>query len=103
MPRPMHPDRQYQSTSHLRHHRRQSCLPGNEHTYTSTVSPAGGTVTHSWTISGNGTIQGGTTGASVTVVATAAGSFTLTDTITREGCPGQCQQTITVNPNPTCD
>ena len=75
---------------------------GTTHTYTSTVDPTGGTVTHSWSISGSGTINGSATGASVSVTATAAGSFTLTDNITREGCPGQCTLTVPVNPNPTC-
>src|SRR5207237_319871 len=72
------------------------------HTYTSTVSPAGGAVTHSWSISGDGTISASTTGSSVSVTAGASGSFTLTDNITREGCPGQCTLTVPVNPNPTC-
>src|SRR4029434_3422549 len=64
--------------------------PGSTHTYTSTVSPAGGTVTHSWTISGSGTINGAANGATVSVTAGASGSFTLTDNITRDGCPGVC-------------
>lgn len=78
------------------------CAGSAGNTYSSTVSPSGGTVTHSWTITGNGTIIGSTTGASVSVTAGAAGTFTLTDNITREGCPGQCTLTVTVNPNPTC-
>src|SRR5439155_9390 len=72
------------------------------HTYTSTVSPAGGAVDHSWSISGSGTINGSTTGASVSVTAGASGSFTLTDNITRDECPGQCTLTVPVNPAPTC-
>src|SRR5207244_8005413 len=67
------------------------------HTYTSTVSPAGGVVTHSWSISGNGTINGSSTGASVSVTAGASGSFTLTDNLTRNGSPGRCDLTVTVN------
>src|ERR1019366_7882187 len=71
--------------------------------YTTTVLPAAGTVTHSWAITGDGTISGSTTGASVTVIAgSATGTFTVTDSITRNGCPGQCQDTVTVNENPTC-
>ena len=71
--------------------------------YSSTVSPAGGTVTRSWTISGNGTITSGTTGTSVTVTAGAVGSFTLTLNAVRSGCPGSCQKIVTVNPvPPTC-
>jgi len=51
-----------------------------------------------WTISGNGTIVGSTTGPTVTVTAGAAGTFTLTDNITRDGCPGSCTLTVTVQP-----
>src|SRR5438128_1509147 len=75
---------------------------GTTHTYTSTVLPVGGTVTHSWLISGNGTINGSATGATVSVTAGASGTFTLTDNITREGCPGRCTLNVTVSPNPTC-
>jgi len=75
---------------------------GTTHTYTSTVLPAGGTVTHSWSISGSGTINGSTTGASVSVTAGASGSFTLTDNVTRDGCPGQCTLTVPISPTPTC-
>ena len=79
-----------------------NCVSTN--VYTSTVNPAGGTVTHSWSISGSAcaTIQGSTTGASVTVVVNCpgGGSFTLTDNITRDGCPGQCSVTIPITPCP---
>jgi hypothetical protein len=69
-------------------------------TYTSTATAGS---THSWSISGNGTIIGSLTGSSVTVVAGAAGSFTLTDNILLNGCPGSCTLTVTVNPLPTCN
>src|SRR5439155_665253 len=72
------------------------------HTYTSAVLPAGGTVTHSWTISGDGTINGSTNGSSVSVTAGASGSFALTDNTTRDGCPGRCELTVAINPAPTC-
>src|SRR5207247_148893 len=72
------------------------------HTYTSTISPGSGVVTHSWSISGTGTINGSTTGASVSVTAGASGSFTLTDNITRDGCLGQCTLTVPISPTPTC-
>src|SRR5207247_6642401 len=75
---------------------------GTTHTYTSTVLPAGGTVTHSWTISGSGTINGAANGASVSVTAGASGSFTLTDNTTRDGCPGRCELTVAINPAATC-
>src|SRR5439155_4933033 len=75
-----------------------SVCAATTHTYTSTVSPAAGTVKHSWSISGDGTINGSTTGASVSVTAGAAGSFILTDDITRDGCPGQCSLTVKITP-----
>ncbi|MCG7858444.1 hypothetical protein MD537_15785, partial [Flavihumibacter sediminis] len=78
------------------------CSGSTGNVYTSTVLPAGGTVTHSWSISGNGTITSATNLASVTVTAGAAGSFTLRDDITRDGCPSYCEYTVTVDPIPTC-
>jgi len=78
--------------------------PGTTHTYTSTVLPAGGTVTHSWTISGDGTINGPTDQASVSVTAgSVGGTFTVTDHVTRNGCPGECHLDVTVSPPPTCN
>src|SRR5439155_7706751 len=76
---------------------------GTTHTYTSAVGPAAGTVTHSWSISGDGTITGPKDGASVSVTAGATGSFTLTDNITSDGCPSQCTLSVPINPNPTCN
>ncbi|HSE23223.1 MAG TPA: hypothetical protein VLB68_16265 [Pyrinomonadaceae bacterium] len=57
--------------------------------------------THSWSISGNGSITSGTTGSSVTVTAGAAGSFTLTDQVTLNGCTSMCSYPVTVNARPT--
>ena len=57
-------------------------------------------MTYSWSISGNGSIVGSTTGSSVSVTAGAAGSFTLHLDVTRNGCPGSCEKVVTV-PNPT--
>src|SRR5207249_6931062 len=71
-------------------------------TYTGPQRRAGPIVTHSWSISGSGTINGSTTGASVSVTAGASGSFTLTDNITRDGCLGQCTLTVPISPTPTC-
>jgi len=68
--------------------------------YTSSVLPTGGTVTHSWSISGDGTIVGATDGPSVTVTAGATGSFTLVDVISRDGCPGRCEITVPITPCP---
>jgi PKD domain len=75
---------------------------GTTNTYTSTVLPAGGTVTHLWSISsGNGTIVGSTTDPSVSVLAGASGSFTVTDNASRDGCLTSCSKTVTINPIPT--
>jgi hypothetical protein len=72
-----------------------SVFSGSNYTYTSTVVPADN-VTHSWSISGNGTITGPTTNATVDVIAGAAGIFTLTDNITRFGCTSSCTFDATV-------
>ena len=69
--------------------------------YTSTVSPSGGTLTYSWSISGNGSFTSGTTASSCTVTAGAVGSFALTLNVVRNGCPGSCQKIVSVI-TPTC-
>jgi hypothetical protein len=71
---------------------------GSTNTYTSTVLPAGGTVTHLWTIGGDGTISGSNTDATVSVIASPCtdGTFTITDNITREGCTTSCSYPVTV-------
>jgi hypothetical protein len=58
--------------------------------------------TYSTTISGNGSIVGPSDGSSVTVTAGAAGSFTLTTTVSAAGCSAVCTKTVTVNPTPDC-
>jgi len=78
------------------------CADSTVAVYASTESPPGGLVTYSWLISGNGMIIGSTTGPSVTVDVGAAGSFTLTLNVTRNGCPGICSKTVTVSALPTC-
>src|SRR5207249_10994477 len=65
--------------------------------------PAAGSVTHNWSIRGDGSITGTKDGPSVSVTAGASGSFTHTDNITRNGCPGQCTVTVPINPSPTCN
>jgi plastocyanin len=70
--------------------------------YTSTVSPAGGVIVYSWSISGNGSITSATNTSSVTVTAGAAGSFTLTLDGTRDGTAFQCTKPVTVDPAPSC-
>jgi hypothetical protein len=70
-------------------------------TYSSTGSNI---ATHSWSISGNGTIVGSSTGSSVTVNAGAfsnGSSFTLTDNITSTaGCTSSCSTTVAIKANP---
>ena len=63
--------------------------------YTSTPNPSDN-VTHSWAISGNGTIVGSLTGSTVSVNATGAGTFTLTDNISRLSCTSSCTYIVTV-------
>jgi hypothetical protein len=65
---------------------------------TNTYSAPAGMDTYSWSISGNGTIVGST---SLQEIAVAAGSacnqdFTLTLTITKNGCPSTCSQNFLV-------
>jgi hypothetical protein len=52
---------------------------------------------YSWSISGNGSIVGSTTGATVDVSAGAAGSFTLTLTTTLNGCSQTCTKNVVVS------
>lgn len=78
-----------------------SVCAGTSNTYTSVVNPAGGTVTHAWIISGDGTINGQADQATVDVVAAqvcASSSFILTDHISRDGCTSVCTYTVTVTP-----
>ena len=63
--------------------------------FTSTPTPSDNVI-HSWSISGNGTIIGSTTGTTVTVTANAIGTITLTNNISRFGCTSSCSTTISV-------
>src|SRR5205814_8430374 len=57
---------------------------------------------YNWSISsGNGSIVGSNTGQSVGVTAGAAGSFTLTLSVTLNGCSSTCTKIVTVNPSTT--
>jgi hypothetical protein len=79
------------------------CAGSTGNTYMVTTDAASPT-TYLWSITGNGTIPGSTTGSSVTVdAATTAGSYTLSVTVT-DGvthCSSTCTFPVTVNPNPT--
>jgi hypothetical protein len=71
---------------------------GETHTY----SNADATEANSWSITGDGSIVGSTTGSSVSVLAgNVTGSYTLTDNITSaDGCPGSCTLPVTVAGQP---
>src|SRR6266498_3537232 len=71
--------------------------PSSTHTY-SYGGPAG-TYTFAWQISGNGTIPGAKNGPSVDVLAGSAcnQNFTLTLTVTSNGCSSTCSQPFLVN------
>jgi len=76
----------------------ETCAGTTGLSYSSTGSNI---ASHSWSITGNGTIQGSATGSSVTVNAGAAGSFTLTDNITSSaGCTSSCTYPVTIDANP---
>lgn len=60
-------------------------------------APAGLT-SYSWSINGNGTIVGTTTGSSVNITAGVAGTFTLSLTTTLNGCSRTCTKAVTVAP-----
>ncbi|MCE7926873.1 MAG: hypothetical protein DYG98_27880, partial [Haliscomenobacteraceae bacterium CHB4] len=58
----------------------------------------------SWSISGNGAINGASNAQNVTVDAGAAGSFTLTLVVTdANNCSSTCDKTVTVNALPSCN
>ena len=73
------------------------CANTTGHVYS---GPAG-MASWTWSIAGNGSIPGATTGQNVTVDAGAAGSYTLTLTIVDgNGCTSTCMLTVTVDANP---
>jgi hypothetical protein len=72
---------------------------GNQ--YSATITPGMcSSPTHSWSITGNGTIVGSTTGSSITVTAgSTCGTFTICDTIRCDEGEVICCQTFTVFDN----
>ncbi len=70
------------------------CPNSTGHIYTAT---GGGT--YEWDVDGNGAIDGGNTGSSVTVDAGATGTYTVTVTVTDNGCTSSCTQEVTVEDN----
>ncbi len=65
-------------------------------------APVGTGVTYQWTISGDGTIDSPSTQPTVLVIAGDASNstFTLTLTLTDQGCSSVASNTVTVNPQP---
>ena len=75
---------------------------GTSNNYTATVTPCSGAITHSWTITGSGTISAGANLATVTVLAGASGSYTVTDNVIVNGCPNSISKTVTISVPPPC-
>ncbi|MBK6929493.1 MAG: hypothetical protein IPH12_01015 [Saprospirales bacterium] len=75
------------------------CENTTDHVYSAPV----GMNSYAWSISGNGSIPGSTTGQTASVDAGAAGTYTVSVTITdANGCTSSCSKTVTVNANPAC-
>ncbi|MCB0532933.1 MAG: SprB repeat-containing protein [Saprospiraceae bacterium] len=56
--------------------------------------------TYAWAINGNGTIPGSKSGQSVSVTAGASGTYTLTVTISKNGCTSSCEKTVDIAMQP---
>jgi hypothetical protein len=65
-------------------------------------TPAVGCNTYNWTVSAGGTIIGSSTGSSITVQWTTAGTktVTVTETMCGTGCSATTSTTVIVNPKP---
>ncbi len=55
---------------------------------------------YSWSIDGDGSIPGATNGQSVSVTAGASGTYTLTVTISKDGCTASCEKTVNIAMQP---
>lgn len=73
------------------------CANTSGHVYSAPMSMSA----YAWSIAGNGTIPGSTIGQTVSVNAGAAGTYTVTLTVTNSGCTSSCSKTVTVNALPT--
>ena len=71
---------------------------GTSDTYDGSV----GADTYSWSISGNGVINGPVNQSSVSITAGNAGSITVSLTITQNGSSSTCTKEVNVNPVPNC-
>ncbi|MCB9330082.1 MAG: SprB repeat-containing protein [Lewinellaceae bacterium] len=56
--------------------------------------------TYAWAITGNGAIPGSKSGQSVSVTAGASGTYTLTVTISKNGCTSSCDKTVDIAMQP---
>lgn len=74
------------------------CSGTTGHVYSAPI----GMDTYVWSIAGNGLIPGATAGQTASVNAGAAGTYTVTVTISLDGCTSSCSRTVTVNAKPTC-
>jgi len=66
--------------------------------YSVSVTGCIGPETHTWSISGNGTIVGPNNGPTVSVTAGASGSFTVTVTGSCDNCPFTCSKPVSITP-----
>jgi hypothetical protein len=67
--------------------------------------PSGGSLTYAWSVTGNGTISGPADGPTVTVDAGADGSYTVSLTVSENGCSRTCTQVVAIDsvpPTITC-
>ena len=62
-----------------------------------------GMTSYLWSVTNAAVIAGSSTGQSVSVSATGAGSFTLNLTTTLNGVAAQCSKTVTISSTTTCD
>ena len=60
------------------------------------VLPAGGSVTYQWSIVGDASIIGSSTGACIEVNVGAVGTFCVEVDIVRDGCPTECELPVSV-------
>jgi hypothetical protein len=75
------------------------CAGSVDNIYTA-ATPAG--ATHSWAISGSGSLVGPTDGSSVTVAAGATGSFTIIDSVMLNGYDGAGSMIVTIDSSLNC-
>jgi hypothetical protein len=77
------------------------CTDSKSNVYTVSVSPSSASI--AWSITGNGSIVGSTSGNMVLVNAGAAGQFVLTVDVVQNGCISSCVKTVEVAALPACE